>query len=382
MMLYNFNNSIYLNIIPRKIFLNLCYYPISANNKIIIGEYVGGIWVAETLIEVSNLKTSFRIGDEYYAAVDDVSLTIHKNEVLAIVGESGCGKSALAFSIMGLHNRAKIEGSILYRGENLVEVAPETFNKLRGRYMSMIFQDPLTALNPLMTVGAQIEEVLLLHNRNMSKHERRDETIRLISQVGISNAERIYTQYPHELSGGMRQRVIIAIAIANKPEVLIADEPTTALDATIQAQILDLIRNLKNDMNSGIVLITHDLGVVAEMADRVAVMYAGEIVELVDVETLFENPLHPYTRSLLNSLPTTDAEQEKLHVIQGVVPSLQQLPRKGCRFKDRIPWIPKEEHAKNPTLDEVYPGHFVRCTCYKNFSFPVQDGGGHHHADS
>lgn len=334
------------------------------------------------LIEVKNLKTSFRIADEYYAAVDDVSLTLRENEVLAIVGESGCGKSALAFSIMGLHNRAKIEGEILYRGENLVGAPPRTLNKLRGSQMGMIFQDPLTALNPLMTVGAQIEEVLLLHNDEMSSRQRREKSIELIDQVGIPRAEHTYRQYPHELSGGMRQRIIIAIAIANEPEVLIADEPTTALDATIQAQILDLIRELKHNMNAGILLITHDLGVVAEMADRVAVMYAGQIVEIVDVETLFENPLHPYTRSLLNSLPTSEATDEKLHVIQGIVPALQNLPREGCRFKERIPWIPDSEHTEDPQLEEVYPGHFVRCTCYKNFDFPEQAEGGLRHANT
>lgn len=338
--------------------------------------------MSENLIEVKNLKTSFRIGDEYYAAVDDVSLTIRKNEVLAIVGESGCGKSALAFSIMGLHTRAKIEGEVLYRGENLLEASPQTLNKIRGQSMGMIFQDPLTALNPLMTIGAQIEEVLLLHNEAMSGRQRKEKSIELLDQVGITNPERTYSQYPHELSGGMRQRVIIAIAIANEPEILIADEPTTALDATIQAQILDLIRELKNNMHAGILLITHDLGVVAEMADRVAVMYAGEIVEVVDVDTLFENPLHPYTRSLLNSLPQSVGEGERLQVIQGIVPALQNLPRKGCRFKDRIPWIPDSAHVDNPVLKEVEPGHYVRCTCYKDFVFSTEVEGGEQHADS
>lgn len=338
--------------------------------------------MSENLIEIKNLKTSFRIEDEYHAAVDDVSLTIKNNEVLAIVGESGCGKSALAFSIMGLHNRAKIEGEILYRGKNLLEATPRELTKIRGKHIGMIFQDPLTALNPLMTIGAQIEEVLMLHNPGMSKGQRKERAIELLDQVGIIHPERTYRQYPHELSGGMRQRVIIAIAIANEPEVLIADEPTTALDATIQAQILDLIRELKENMNAGIILITHDLGVVAEMADRVAVMYAGQIVEVVDVETLFANPLHPYTRSLLNSMPQSVGEGEKLQVIQGIVPALQNLPRKGCRFKDRIPWIPESAHAENPELKEVEPGHYVRCTCYKDFVFLSEDEGGELHADS
>lgn len=326
--------------------------------------------MSKTLLEIKNLKTSFRIKDDYYAAVDDVSLTLNKNEVLGIVGESGSGKSALAFSIMGLHNRAKIEGNITFKDNNIAKYSTAKINKLRGKDMAMIFQDPLTALNPLMTVGEQIGEILFLHNKNLSSKKRRDRVIDLINQVGIPRAEHTYDQFPHELSGGMRQRVIIAIAIANQPELLIADEPTTALDVTIQSQILDLIKELKDDMHAGIILITHDLGVIAEMADRVAVMYAGQIVEIADVHTLFENPLHPYTRSLLNSVPSTNETQDRLHVIQGIVPSLQHLPREGCRFAARIPWIDASAHEENPTLHEVEPGHFVRCTCHSQFYFP------------
>lgn len=319
-------------------------------------------------MKVENLKTSFRIGDDYYAAVDDVTLTLNKNEVLGIVGESGSGKSALAFSIMGLHSRAKIDGKIMLNDTDLAKATPAQLNKIRGDKLAMIFQDPLTALNPLMEIGAQISETLLLHRQEMSKKQRYDRVIELLNMVGIPRPEHVYEQYPHELSGGMRQRVVIAIAIANKPELLIADEPTTALDVTIQAQILDLIRQLKNDMEAGIILITHDLGVVAEMADRIAVMYAGQIVEIADVHTLFENPLHPYTRSLLNSVPAEG--QDKLHVIQGIVPSLKNLPRKGCRFAARIPWIDESAHEENPELHEVSPGHFVRCTCHSHFYFP------------
>lgn len=322
------------------------------------------------LLQIENLTTSFRIGDNYYAAVDDVTLTVNKNEVLGIVGESGSGKSALAFSIMRLHNRAKIEGKIMLDDVDLVKASASELNKLRGDMVSMIFQDPLTALNPLMEIGAQIEETLILHRPQMTKKERYDRVIELLNLVGIPRPEYVYQQYPHELSGGMRQRVVIAIAIANKPQLLIADEPTTALDVTIQAQILDLIRNLKEEMDAGIILITHDLGVVAEMADRVAVMYAGQIVEIADVHTLFENPLHPYTRSLLNSVPAEG--QDKLHVIQGIVPSLQHLPRTGCRFAARIPWIDESAHEENPVMHEVSPGHFVRCTCHSHFYFPEE----------
>ena len=343
---------------------------------------LGGMNRMSELLQIKDLKTSFRIKDDYYAAVDNVSLTLNKNETLAIVGESGCGKSALAFSIMGLHNRAKIEGNILFKGQNIVDASLTNLNKLRGKDMSMIFQDPLTALNPLMIVGDQIGETILLNDKALSKEKRKEKVIGLLEKVGIPRPEHTYSQFPHELSGGMRQRVIIAMAIANEPELLIADEPTTALDATIQSQILGLINELKKDMDTGIVLITHDLGVVAEMADRVAVMYAGEIVEITDVYTLFEQPLHPYTRSLLNSMPTGDQVDGKLHVIQGIVPSLKNLPRTGCRFGARIPWVPESAHEDHPQLNEVSPGHFVRCTCYKHFEFPEKNKEEQHHGVS
>lgn len=323
------------------------------------------------LLQINHLKTSFRIGDEYYAAVDDLSLTVHENEVVAIVGESGCGKSALALSIMKLHQpeNTKIEGEILFNGTDLVPLTIEEMNNFRGKDIGMIFQDPMTALNPLMRVGQQIEESMKNHLK-LSKEEMKKRAIELLDQVGIPNPERTYYRYPHELSGGMRQRVVIAIAIACEPKLLIADEPTTALDVTIQAQILDLLRDMQKEMQTGIILITHDLGVVAEMADKVAVMYAGQIVEFADVETLFTNPLHPYTRSLLNSLPSADQIQDRLHVIQGMVPSLKNLPRKGCRFADRIPWVDHSAHEENPEMREVEKGHLVRCTCWQHFEFP------------
>ncbi len=324
----------------------------------------------EVLLKINNLNTSFRIKDTYYNAVDNVSLELRKNEVLAIVGESGCGKSTLATSIIGLHNpiNTKIEGEINFQNKNLVDLAENEYNKIRGNRIGMIFQDPLSALNPLMRIGEQIEEGLLYHT-NYNKEERKQKVLELIKQVGIPNAERVVRRFPHELSGGMRQRVIIAIALSCKPDVLICDEPTTALDVTIQAQILDLIRKLKEEIEAGIILITHDLGVVSEMADRVAVMYAGEIVEIAPVNELFLNPKHPYTRSLLSSIPQLDKETEHLHVIQGTVPSLKNLPRNGCRFAPRIKWIDEKEHEENPTLHEVSQDHYVRCTCYKNFHF-------------
>ncbi|MCR2805273.1 ABC transporter ATP-binding protein [Paenibacillus soyae] len=327
----------------------------------------------DDLLSIEHLTASFRIGDRYYAAVDDVSLTVRKNEILAIVGESGSGKSALAFSIMGLHTRAKIEGDVRLDGQSLTRLPPSKMNKLRGRDMGMIFQDSLSALNPLMIVGSQIEEALVLHRPGLSKKERKEKTIELLTQVGIAGPELAYEKFPHELSGGMRQRIVIAIAIANEPRLLIADEPTTALDVTIQLQILDLIRKLKSDIGAGVILITHDLGVVAEMADRVAVMYAGQIVEIASLSTLLSNPQHPYTRSLLRSIPASREPKSKLYVIQGIVPSLQHLPRQGCRFRSRIPWIDESAHEEQPEMHEIAPGHFVRCTCYKHFRFPGEE---------
>ena len=329
--------------------------------------------MADVLLELKNLKTSFRVKDEYYAAVDDVTLAVNKQEVVAIVGESGCGKSALAYSIMKLHTRAKVEGMIEFKGEDIVTATAQRLTQLRGKEMGMIFQDSLSALNPLIRIGDQIAEAITLHDRKISKSVLRDRVMELLDKVGIHNADSVYIQYPHQLSGGMRQRVVIAMAIANSPELLIADEPTTALDVTIQAQILDLIRELRDDLAAGVILITHDLGVVAEMADRVAVMYAGEIVEFGDIYSVMENPLHPYTRSLLKSMPSAiQSKDEKLHAIEGVVPSLPQLPRIGCRFRSRTPWIPETAHDEEPELKEVEPGHFVRCSCYKHFYFPEE----------
>ena len=337
----------------------------------------GGLTLGRPILNIENVSTSFRIQGEYHAAVDDVSLQVRKNEVLAIVGESGSGKSALALSIIGLHNmqNTKVEGHIGFQDRNLLDLSLSELNKIRGKEIGMIFQDPMTALNPLSTIGAQIEEPMKYHMKDMSKKDRKLHALELLRRVGIRNEERVYKQYPHELSGGMRQRVVIAIALACDPVLLIADEPTTALDVTIQAQIMDLMKALQSEMDSGIILITHDLGVVAEIADRVAVMYAGQIVEIAEVTKLIRNPLHPYTRSLLNSLPSHTGGKERLHVIDGVVPALQNLDRTGCRFAPRIAWIPESAHVENPTLEEVEPNHFVRCTCYKHFYFPEEKEG-------
>lgn len=324
----------------------------------------------DKLLDVKNLHTSFRIKDEFYDAVDDVSFTLEKNKILAIVGESGCGKSTLATTIMGLHNplNTQIKGDILYKDLNLVDLDEKQYNGIRGNDIGMIFQDPLSALNPLMRIEDQIKEGLQTHT-TLTPDQRQERAIELLNQVGIPNPERVAHQYPHELSGGMRQRVIIAIAIACKPPIIIADEPTTALDVTIQAQILDLLKDLQNETQAGIILITHDLGVVSEMADQVAVMYGGQFVEVADVYELFNNPQHPYTRSLFNSIPQEDKHDDELHVIEGVVPSLKNMPRTGCRFAPRIPWIPESDHEETPTLHAISPNHLVRCTCYKHFHF-------------
>ncbi|OZV10537.1 dipeptide/oligopeptide/nickel ABC transporter ATP-binding protein, partial [Tissierella sp. P1] len=322
----------------------------------------------EKILEIKDLHTAFRFEDEYFDAVDGVSFSLHKNELLAIVGESGCGKSTIANSIVGLHDKnfTRVSGEIIYNGENMVNYSEEQLNEIRGKEIGFIFQDPLASLNPLHRIGKQIEESLIYHT-DLNSDQRHERMLQLLDQVGIVNPKRTANQFPHQLSGGMRQRVLIAIALSCNPNIIIADEPTTALDVTIQAQILDILMELKNKINAGIILITHDLGVVAQMADRVAVMYAGQIVEIAEANELFSNPLHPYTRSLLQSIPQSDSDDEELHVIHGMVPSLKNLPRQGCRFSSRIPWIAASEHEDNPELHEVLKNHFVRCTCWKDF---------------
>ncbi|MDN5575691.1 ABC transporter ATP-binding protein [Pediococcus parvulus] len=326
--------------------------------------------MGEELLTIDHLHTAFKHGTEYYDAIDDVSLKIHKDEILAIVGESGCGKTTLAKSIIGLHDlkRTKISGHIGFENEELVGASPAKFDKLRGSEMGMIFQDPLAALNPLMRVEDQVREVLDYHT-NYSAEKKHKIVLELLDQVGLENPERVARQFPHELSGGMRQRIIIAIAIACKPELIIADEPTTALDVTIQAQILDLLRTIQTQNHAGIILITHDLGVVADTADEVVVMYAGQVVERGSVSQIFNHPLHPYTRSLLKSIPQADHPGDRLYAIEGSVPPLTKMPHDGCRFAPRIPWVPESAHEKKPTMHEPEEGHYVLCTCYQSFKF-------------
>jgi oligopeptide/dipeptide ABC transporter ATP-binding protein len=322
------------------------------------------------LLEVKGLKTYFYTEDGVVRAVDGVNFDVYPGEVLGIVGESGCGKSVTSLSIMRLISKpGKIDaGEILLDGENLLNLSEEEMSKVRGNRISMIFQQPQTALNPVFKVGDQLSEVLNVH-QDMGKDAGWRRAVALLKMVGVPDPERRVEAYPHELSGGMAQRVMIAMALACVPEVLIADEPTTALDVTIQAQILDLMRDMRREMGTSVILITHDLGVVAEMAERVAVMYAGEIVEQTDVNTLFDEPLHPYTQGLIGSIPVLGEIKEKLDVIPGSVPNLVNLPP-GCRFAPRCQARVKYSCAicadVKPELEEVKPGHHVRCWLYKS----------------
>jgi oligopeptide/dipeptide ABC transporter ATP-binding protein len=322
------------------------------------------------LLEVKGLKTYFYTEDGVVRAVDGVNFDVYPGEVLGIVGESGCGKSVTSLSIMRLISRpGKIDaGEILLDGENLLDLSEEEMSKVRGNRISMIFQQPQTALNPVFKIGDQLAEVLNVH-QDMGKDAGWRRAVALLKMVGVPDPERRAEAYPHELSGGMAQRVMIAMALACVPEVLIADEPTTALDVTIQAQILDLMRDMRREMGTSVILITHDLGVVAEMAERVAVMYAGEIVEQAEVNTLFDEPLHPYTQGLMGSIPVLGEIKDKLDVIPGSVPNLVNLPP-GCRFAPRCQARIKYNCALcadvKPELVEVKPGHHVRCWLYQS----------------
>ncbi|MFC0016013.1 MULTISPECIES: ABC transporter ATP-binding protein [Allobacillus] len=318
------------------------------------------------LLEVKNLETAFPIDGEYYNAVDDVSFTVDRGKIVGVVGESGCGKSVMSLSIMHLLPKGigKIKGGqILLDGKDITNYNDKEMNKIRGKDISMIFQEPMTALNPVFTIGFQLEEVLFNHFK-ISKKEARQKSISLLRSVGISRSEDVVEEYPHQLSGGMRQRVMIAMAIACQPQLLIADEPTTALDVTVQAQILDLLKEVQSINDMAIVLITHDLGVVAEMCDDVIVMYAGEIVEKTSVEELFENPKHPYTEKLIDSIPKMGVKQDRLGSIPGIVPSLKNMPRVGCKFADRCPRAMPECTTITPLLGEVKDGHEVSCILY------------------
>jgi len=322
------------------------------------------------LLEVKGLKTYFYTEDGIVRAVDGVDFEVYPGEVLGLVGESGCGKSVTSLSIMQLISKpGKIDaGQILLDGENLLEFPETEMIKVRGNRISMIFQQPQTALNPVFKVGDQLSEVLNVH-QDLGKEAGWKRAVELLRMVGVPDPERRVEAYPHELSGGMAQRVMIAMALACVPELLIADEPTTALDVTIQAQILDLMRDMRKEMGTSVILITHDLGVVAEMAERVAVMYAGEIVEQTEVNTLFDEPLHPYTQGLIGSIPILGEIKDRLDVIPGSVPNLVNLPP-GCRFAPRCQARVKHSLTicteQKPELEEIKMGHKVRCWLYQS----------------
>ena len=291
------------------------------------------------LLEVEDLKTYFKTDDGIVKAVDGVSFTLDEGKTLGIVGESGSGKSVTCLTIMGLNPKrsATSEGRALYRGEDLLTASSSRLREVRGNDIAMIFQDPMTSLNPVHKIGDQISEAILLH-KDVSRKEARARTLEGLKEVGIPRAERRIDDYPHQFSGGMRQRVMIAMALVNEPSLLIADEPTTALDVTTQAQILELMHKLQSDYGTAIVMITHDLGVVAEIADEVVVMYAARIAEKAPVQELFEHPLHPYTWGLLGSLPRLETDIDRLVQIPGTPPSLLSPPR-GCRFNPRCPYV-------------------------------------------
>ncbi len=318
------------------------------------------------LLEVNDLKTYFYTDSGVGKAVDGVSFSLEKGKTLGIVGESGCGKSVTSLSIMRLVDPATGRnegGSILFGGQDLLRLPEKEMRKIRGNRISMIFQEPMTSLNPVFTVGHQIEESLILH-KGLDKKAARARAIALLEMVGIPEAGKRVDEYPHQLSGGMRQRVMIAMALSGDPELLIADEPTTALDVTIQAQILQLLKDLQKKLGMSIIIITHDLGVIAEMADEVAVMYAGDIVEKASTRALFDSPKHPYTIGLMNSIPDINENVERLRTLEGLVPSLYDMP-KGCRFAPRCQYACPECGAERIRLTDLEGGRQVRCRRYE-----------------
>ena len=320
----------------------------------------------EPIIQVTNLKTYFNTDEGVAHAVDDVSFSVFPGETLGIVGESGCGKSVTSLSMMKLIPQPPgffAGGEILYKDRNILDIPEDEMREIRGNKISMIFQEPMTSLNPVFTVGHQIEEAIIIH-QGLNKEEAREKALEMLRLVSIPSPEQRIDEYPHQLSGGMRQRIMIAMALSCNPEVLIADEPTTALDVTIQAQILELIQKLQSELNLAVIMITHDLGVVAEVCDRVIVMYAGQIVEQGNVKEIFKNPQHPYTKGLLASIPQMgeDSGDEKLYNIRGMVPSATHFPE-GCHFNPRCENVVDKCKVESPILElkNDESQHHVRC---------------------
>lgn len=325
------------------------------------------------VLEVIGLTTQFTGRKTAVTVVDQIDFTVQKGETLGIVGESGCGKSVTSLSIMRLlgKNGKVVAGSVLFEGKDTLKLGEKEMRSIRGNRLAMIFQEPMTSLNPVLTIGRQIGEVLRLHT-SLGQEERKRRTIDLIAQVGIPRAHEIYGEYPHRLSGGMRQRVMIAMAMACRPQLLIADEPTTALDVTIQAQMLGLIRDMREETGMSVMLITHDLGVVAEMCDRVLVMYAGQVIESADVRTLLRNPKHPYTKGLIRSDPHHSRSEKRLYAIAGNVPSPGEWPS-GCRFSPRCTEAMPICHQQSPELGSFQDGS--ACRCWLHDSEAMAKGG-------
>lgn len=326
----------------------------------------------DVTLQISNLKTQFFTSKGIVPAVDDVSITIPKGTIVGLVGESGCGKSMTAMSVMQLLRKPGkvMGGEILFQGQNLLECKKEEFRKIKGNRISMIFQEPMTSLNPVYTVGKQVREAIMLH-QDLSKEQAKKKVIQIFRQVGIPEPERRYDAYPHQLSGGLRQRVMIGMAMVCEPELLIADEPTTALDVTIEAQILQLMKKLRDEHGTSILLITHNMGVVAEVCDYVYVMYAGKVMEQAETFELFRNTSHPYTTGLLRSIPQIDDKKERLYNISGMVPNLLSLPE-GCSFCNRCEHATKRCEKERPDSYLVKKEHGVRCFLYEKGG--MQDG--------
>lgn len=330
------------------------------------------ISVAETILSVNNLCVSFETESNSLNVLDSVSLELKKGKTLGLVGESGCGKSVTSMSIMRLlpQPAGKITaGNVKYKDTDLTKLSSEELRKIRGNRIAMIFQEPMTALNPVQTIGKQLLEVYKLHRTELNKNQRKNAALEILKKVGIPEPQVRFNEFPHQLSGGMRQRVVIAMALACEPDILIADEPTTALDVTIQAQILELMKSLQQELGMAILFITHDLGVIAELCDDVAVMYAGRVVEKTDVFTLFKSPKHPYTQGLLSSIPKINNKHHirRLDTIEGQVPSLASMP-KGCRFLNRCPHSEEACNTQTSDLNHVSDQHLVNCFKWEAFN--------------
>lgn len=328
--------------------------------------------MSQSILEINDLKTSFFTDDGEVPAVANVSFSVKPGEILGVVGESGCGKSVTSLSVMGLVPPPGkiVAGNIRFKDEELTTATERRMRQIRGNEIAMIFQEPMTSLNPVFTIGSQLIEGIRLHHR-LSKKEAKIRAVQMLRKVGMPRAEELLKEYPHQLSGGMRQRVMITMAMACEPELLIADEPTTALDVTIQAQILDLMKRLNDDLNTSILLITHDLGVVADVCDRIVVMYAGKVVEEGSVRSLFKNPQHPYTEGLIQSVPDMRSKQKRLYSIPGNVPKPGSV-KHGCLFAPRCQYAFDRCTAENPQLMETEDGHQVRCFLHEKSKQEVQ----------